>query len=170
MLFSLNSTSKQNNLHSEHVTNCGSRIPGVQTTLNISYLLTFNKRWEPRLRTRPSQSNKAHPLMSAAAPAGNDTIHSAYQMAKLSQWAFEAAFVLCSKSSTARQRAKAEWKQTLLSSTKSRRNALVPLFVCILCCIRTSLQLHPVKLHLLPCHNTTERLCCCFFSPANQYG
>lgn len=31
------------------------------------------------------QSNKAHPLMSAAVSAGNDTIDSAYQIAKLSQ-------------------------------------------------------------------------------------
>lgn len=145
MLLSPNSTSKQNNLHSEHVTNCGSRIPGVQTTLNISYLLTFNKRWEPPLRRRPSQGNKAHPLMSAAAPAGNDTIHSAYQMAELSQWAFEAAFVLLFKVIHSNAAGQSREKQTLLSSTRSPRNPLVLLVVCLFCCIRTSLQLYPVK-------------------------
>lgn len=119
----------------------GPRIPGVQTTLNISYLLTFNKRWEPPLRTGPSQSNKAHPLMSAAAPAGNDTIHSAYQMAKLSQRAFEAAFVLLFKVMHSKAAGQSWEKQTLLSSTKSRRNALVLLAVCLFCCFRTSPQL-----------------------------
>lgn len=153
MLFSLNSTSKQNHLHSEHVTNCGSPIPGVQTTLNISYLLTFNKRWEPPLRTRPSQSNKAHPLMCAAAPAGNDTIHSAYQMAELSQWAFEAAFVLLFKVIHSKAAGQSCEKQTLLSSIESLRKALVLRVVCLFCRICTSLQLYSVELHLLQCHN-----------------